>query len=809
MEMRSLRFFLVLVLGLASLTGRPLGAAAATGDNENIQGQVVGVRVDADRNKVLLEITPDRLGKDFLHQMVLATGAGTTALGLDRGQTGSSAVVRFERQGKRVLMMRDNWSIRAQGADEAGVRAAKESFPRSVVASFPIESEANGTLVVDATGYFLSDTYGIGASIRRSQQGAPRLDVSRSWIDSERTKSFPLNTEIHAVLTFAVDNVGFALRRVAADGESPVFEVHHSLVELPADEGFRPRRSDPRAGFFGTSFNDFAQGLEGTYRDGFANRWRLVPKDPAAYMRGELVEPVKPIIYYLDPGIPEPYKSAFREGGNWWGKVFEAAGFKNAFEVRDLPAGADPMDARYSMLYWVHRNGPGPSVGPSFSDPRTGEILRTVVRMDSWRSLIDYNIYAGLLPAAGPNGLNMSAEDFAMARRRQHTAHEIGHTLGLSHNFIAASQGRSSVMDYPVPIITVDGRGNLDLTNSYAPHAGAWDSLAISYGYRWYPDARAEEAGLGEIVADGLRRNVRLIADAHAGAEGSIPSATRWVEGSTMFEAVERTSAVRKVALEKFDERAIKVGEPMYLLNMRLAHVYLHHRYSLEGLVKYIGGMDFRYAVRGDGQTPTTIVPAAEQRRALSLALDALEPAALTVPERVIAMLPPVPPGGDGSLMWMGMAGTTFDQVGAAGGLATEVIEGLTQRDRLARVALFHARDSRNPSLDEILGTIVERTWGAGVPSGTNDQALRRAVQRVVLNSLLDRAGDQRAAPDVRQVAEFHLESLKNRLSGLTDGSVADRALRRAAVREIDRYFEGNDDPTKRYRYTVVPLPWP
>lgn len=783
-----------------------LAAAPASAQERGL----VGVRVDADRNKLLLEIAPDQLGKDFLHQSVLATGAGTPQLGLDRGQTGGSAVVRFERQGKRVLLVRDNWNVRAQGASEATARAAREAFPSSVVASFPVESETGGVLVVDATAFFLSDTYGIGESIRRAQQGSPRVDAARSWFDAARTKAFPRNTEIHAVLTFAVDNPGFALRRIAPEAAAPVFELHHSLVALPDAEGFRPRASDPRSGFFGTSFNDFAQGLEGTYRDGFANRWRLVPKDVAAYQRGQLTEPVEPIVYYLDPGIPEPYRSAFRDGGMWWGKVFEAAGFRNAFQVRDLPTGADPMDARYNMIYWVHRNGPGPSVGPSFSDPRTGEILRTVVRMDAWRSLVDYNIYAGLLPAAGPNGLNVSAEDFAMARRRQHAAHEIGHTIGLSHNYIAHAQDRASVMDYPVPLITVDSRGTLDLSKAYRPMAGGWDSLAINWGYRWYPDARSEAAGLARVVKAGLDRGLRFVGDQHAGPDGSIPEVTRWVEGKTMFDAVERTSAVRKVAIEKFDERAIKPGEPMYLLNMRFAHVYLHHRYSLEGLVKYVGGMDFRYAIRGDGQQPTQVVPAAQQKRALGMVLDALEPSALAVPERVMALIPPVPAGGDGSLAWMGSAGgTSFDQVSLAGGLATEVIEGLLQRGRLARVVLFQARDAANPSLDEVLRTVVDRTWGATPATNANDQALRRAVQRVVLNTLLDRAGDKDALDEVRSMVEHHLGALDARLAGMNGGSAADQALRTSARRDIARYLAGDDDPASRSRFDVIPLPWP
>lgn len=770
----------------------------------------IGVRVDQDRNKVLLEVAPDRVGKDFLHQTVLATGGGVGALGLDRGQTGGSAVVRLERRGKRLVLVRDNWSVRALGASEAGVRAAREAFPTSVVASFPIEGEANGTLTVDATSLFLSDTYGIAESVRRAQGGNARVDANRSWIDVARTKGFPLNTEIHAVLTFGVDNPGMVLRRAAPEAASPTFELHHSLVALPEASGWRARAGDPRAGFFGPDFFDFSQTFEGTYGDGYINRWRLVPKDPAAYQRGELVEPVKPIVYYLDPGIPEPYRSALREGGNWWGKVFEGAGFKNAFSVRDLPPGADPMDARYSMMYWIHRSGPGPSVGPSLSDPRTGEILRTVVRMDAWRSLVDYNIYAGMLPAAGPNGLNVSAEAFAMARRRQHAAHEIGHTIGLSHNYIAHSQGRTSVMDYPFPLVTVDARGTLDLSKAYAPFAGAWDSLAIRYGYRWYPDEASERAGLAKTVKEMLDRNVRFVADQDAGAEGSIPEVTRWVEGKTMFDAIERTSAVRKLLIDKFDERAIKPGEPMYLLNMRFTHVYLHHRYSLEGLVKYVGGMDFRYAMRGDGQVPTTILPAALQTKALDLALDALEPEALAVPERVMKLIPPVPFGGDESLAWMGSAGgTSFDQISLAGGLATEVIEGIMHRERLARVAQFSARDASLPTLADVLGAVVARTWGAPAEGDPNEAALRRTVQRVVLNTLLDRAGDKQALAEVRQGTEWQLQQLDTRIAGMSGGSAADQALRASARREIARYFAGDDDPASRSRFRVLPLPWP
>jgi hypothetical protein len=798
-----MRFLSVRLIALTAVSAVSLAAQEAP---------LVGVRVDADRNKLLLDVPVARLGQDLLHQVVLATGGGQGALGLDRGQTGNEAVVRLERRGKRLVLLRDNWSVRAVGASEASRRAAAEAFPTSVVAQFPIEKDSGGTIVADATTLFLSDVYGIADGIRRAQGGNARVDASRSWFDAARTKAFPRNAEIHAVLTFGVENPGAVLRRASPDAGSPTFELHHSLVALPSAEGFRPRKYDPRSGAFGSGFLDFGQGYMGTYRAAYTNRWRLVPKDVAAYQRGEKVEPVTPIVYYLDPGIPEPYRSAFLEGGNWWSTVFEGAGWKNAFQVKELPAGADPMDARYNLIYWVHRMGPGPSVGPSFEDPRTGEIVRTVVRMDSWRSLVDYNIYAGLVPAAGAAGLNVSADAFTMARRRQHVAHEIGHTLGFSHNYYAHANDRSSVMDYPFPLISLDAKGQLDLSQAYRPFAGGWDSLAVRYAYTWYADTAAESRGNAAVIAEGLKRGLRFVADQDADASGSIPEVTRWVEGRTMFDAVERTAAVRRLAIEKFDERAIALGEPMYLLNMRFAHVYLHHRYSLEGLVKNIGGMDYRYAMRGDGQVPTTVVPAAQQRRALAMALDALEPAALAVPDRVQALIPPAPPGGEPMFEWIGTAaGTAFDEISLAGGLATEVIEGLMHRERLARVVLLRARDAANPSLDDVLQAIVDRTWGVAPSADMHMQSLRRTVQRVVLNTLLDRAGDKDALPDVRQVAEWHVSQLDRRLAATpaTSGSPADRALRASARREIAAYFAGDDEPASRSRFRVLPLPWP
>ena len=765
------------------------------------------LRYDATTGKVSLTIP--RLGERLLYLNTLATGVGSTAAGLDRGQLGDNAIVRFERRGARVYLIRENTAAVAHTDNEALRRSVEESFPSSVLASFAVQREGPGGIVVDATDFFLSDVYDVIGTLRGARLGSPRLDRERSFIDPDNTKSFPVNTEVRSVLTFTTDDPAFALRQVAPDARTIAIEQHHSFLRLP-DPPLARRPYDPRSGLFTNDFFDFAQPFSSDYRQRAVARWRLEPSDTAAYLRGEKVEPVKPIVYYIDAGIPEPYRSAFLEGGRWWNEVLGAAGWRNAFRIETLPAGVSPLDARYPAIYWVHRMQRGPSNGPSSIDPRTGEIVHTVVRMDSYRSLVDHDIYMGLLPAA-PGGLQLTPEQFSMARRRQHAAHEIGHTLGIAHNYIAATQGRASVMDYPYPLITLDAQGRLDVSDAYRASAGAHDTLAIRYGYTWFRNSAEEAAGLSRIVREAEARGLRFITNEHASAAGSLPSASQWVEGSDMLQALQRTMAVRRMLIDRFDERAAQPGEPLAVLNRRFAHVYLHHRYALVGAIKYVGGMEFGYALRGERTEPTRILPAGEQRTALRLVLSALQPRELRMPSRVAALIPPVPAGYDSDLTLIPTpAGTALDPIAAAHSLAQEIVNGLLHPQRAARLVSFHARDASNPSLDEVIGMLVDGTWGAGSAAGEEQgPELRRVTQRAVVDGLLDLAGSPAATALVRATVEHHLTALLRRTNVADGGSAADQGHRAAVRRDIERYFDGRDDPAKRPRPASIGLPWP
>jgi hypothetical protein len=725
---------------------------------------------DAKAGKLWLEI--DKWGTEFLYQSGLTAGVGSNDIGLDRGQLGATRIVRFERSGPKILLVEENLKFRAVSNDANEQRAVRDSFAESVIGGFAAVAEENGHVLVDATEFFLRDAHGVTNALKRAKQGAFRLDGARSAIYLPNTKNFPLNTEVEAILTFTSDEPGRWVRDVTPDPSAITVREHHSFVQLPPP-GYRPRTYDPRSSFFGISYMDYATPVSEPIVKRFIARHRLQKKDPMA----AISEPVEPIVYYLDGGAPEPIRAALLEGARWWNQAFEAAGYKNAFRVELLPEGADMMDLRYNVIQWVHRATRGWSYGAGVIDPRTGEIIKGHVTLGSLRVRQDYLIAEGLLaPYEKGQPVSPKMQEMALARLRQLAAHEVGHTLGLMHNYSASTVNRSSVMDYPPPLVKLAADGSIDLSEAYASGIGEWDKVSIAWGYQDFPARTDEQTALNAILLSGYGKGLRYLTDQDARpAESSSSVAHLWDSGPNAVDELNRLMQVRAAALRRFGEDNIRQGAPLATIEDSLVPVYLLHRYQVEAASKLIGGMDYTFAVRGDGETPTAIVAPAEQRRALRAVLATLEPSALGLPEPLLRMIPPRPPQYErGREHFKIHTSPAFDALAPAEAAAQHTLQFLFNPERAARLVEFHARDAANPGLLEVLDAILAATWRAPHPAGYHGE-IARVVDDVVLYDLLTLAINDRSTPQVRAVASLEAEQLRKWVSGAKT-TVADSA---------------------------------
>ncbi len=756
---------------------------------------------DAREGKIWLQI--DKLDSEFLFVNSLAHGVGSNDIGLDRGQIGDERVVEFVRSGPKILMLEPNYNFRATRGDEAARRAVREAFAQSVLWGFKVGAESGDTVLVDATDFFLHDWHQVVQTLRGEKQGNYTLDPGRSAIFMPCTKNFPDNSEFEAILTYTGDNPGNYVIEVVPSPDLMTVHEHYSFVKLP-DDGYQPRVYDPRAGYFHIQYMDFSAPLGDQLHKRFITRHWLQKKDPDA----PLSEPVKPLVYYVDNGAPKDVRDALIEGASWWNKAFEAAGFKNAFQVKVLPDSVDPMDIRYNIIQWVDRYTRGWSYGASIVDPRTGEIIKGQVTLGALRVRQDYLIAEGLLaPYAKGENLKELIHNFVLSRIRQLAAHETGHTLGLAHNFAASTDNRASVMDYPYPEVKIDKNGKLDLSDAYAVGVGKWDMQAIKYGYEEFSKGTDEGEALNNIVEQGIKSGLPFMSDEAARPAGSAsPIAHLWDNGTDAVDQLNHVMKVRHIALKNFGEDNIQMGRPLAHIEDVLVPIYMFHRYQVVAASKVLGGLYYTYAIRGDGQIPTTMVPPAEQRRALGALLNTIKPDVLALPESLLKIIPPQPDGyRRTSEDFKGKTGVTFDALAPAESAAERTVSLILNPERATRLVEYNAEDGKYPGLDEVIDDLLNSTWKANPGTGYL-AAVQRTVDNVVLNNLVTLAVSPEASEQVRATAYYKIDGLKGWIIGQMK-SVKDQSLKAEYMYALSQIKQFQDNPAKFRVPAPVVLP--
>ena len=754
---------------------------------------------DTKTGHIYLQVS--KFDQDFLFLPSLPYGLGSNDVGLDRGKLGEGRLVHFSRIGAKVLLIQPNLEYRSSSPNPAERIAVKQSFAESVLAGFKIEVEEKGSVLIDATDFFLADAFGVVQQLAASKQGAYRLDKDRSAIALEDTKNFPLNTEVESVLTFVTDKLPekSLVATVAPDAYSVTLREHFSFVQLP-EPGYTPRAFDPRSGYFDVMYRDYSTPLGSPIDLRLISRHRLQKKDPTA----ALSEPVKPIVYYVDRGAPEPIRTALVEGASWWAQAFEAAGFKNAFRVEVLPEDADPMDVRYNVIQWVHRSTRGWSYGAGVIDPRTGEIIKGQVTLGSLRARQDYLIAEALLsPYKTGAPVSPQLQAMVLARIRQLAAHEVGHTLGLAHNFVASAIAPgTSVMDYPHPWVALDANGRPDLSHAYAVGVGAWDKVSIQYGYSQFTPGTDEHAALDAILTTAQSNGLYFITDQDSRPQGGAhPYSHLWDNGPDPAAELDRILNVRSAALAQFGENAIPNGMPMAEIEDTLVPLYLLHRYQTEAAAKEVGGLNYRYALRGDGQMVTEFVSPANQRKALAALLKTISPPTLTLPDSLLQILPPRPPGYPRTQeSFNSHTGVTFDPQGAAEA-ATEITLGLLfDPQRASRLVEYHARDAQNPGLQEVIEATFTATWKAPQVKGLQGE-VQRTTETAVVEHLLALAANHAAASDARAVARDQAVSLRKYIAAVLPTTNEQKAHQAATLARIDLFLKEPD------KFTPAPPP--
>lgn len=724
---------------------------------------------DAQAGKIWLEI--NKLNAEFLYIHWLPAGMGSNDIGLDRGKLGDTRVVKFIRSGPKILLIQPNYTFRAISSDPAEKKTVEESFAESVLWGFDVAAEEKETVLVDATAFYLQDVFEVIGTLKQTKQGDFKLDATRSAFYLDNTKNFPKNTEVEVILTFIGDSPGPWVQDVTPSPKNITVREHHSFVASPGP-GFEMRQFDPRAGFYGIRFMDFATPIGQPLWKQYIARHRFDGKNP--------------IVYYVDRGAPEPVRSALIEGASRWNQAFEAAGYKDGFQVRIMPEGADPLDVRYNVIQWVHRLTRGWSYGNTVVDPRTGEIIKGHVTLGSQRIRQDFMIAEGLLAPYSDDKIPPDMLEMALARIRQLSAHEVGHTLGLTHNFAASISERASVMDYPQPRVKIQEDGTFDLSDAYVKGIGEWDKVTIRFGY-----SQLNEEQRNQLLLDASARGLRYISDEDARPDGGAhPYAHLWDNGTDPVQELEHIMRVRSTALSHFSENNILKGIPLSNLEEVLVPIYLYHRYQLIAVSKLLGGVDYSYKIRGDNQSLPQVLPAEVQNKALNALLGTLKPEVLALPDSIVKL---IPPRAFGFPRWRETfrvrTGVTFDSLAPPESAANMTLYLILHPERAARLVEYHSRNNLLPGLGETIDRLLVATWKTPAEAGYRGE-IRRTVDILALYYLMNLSANEQAAPQVRAISYEKLDNLRMWLK--TQQNMAKNSDPKAhfvyALSEIERF---------------------
>ncbi len=710
---------------------------------------------EAEKDKIYLEV--DKLNTEFLYVYSLASGLGSNDIGLDRGQIGDGVIVKFIKTGNKLLLIQPNQEYRAITTNDLEKKSIEQAFAKSVLFGFKIEEENNGNYIIDITPFLMQDAHGVADRLKRKKEGNYSIDKLKSALSMERTKAFPKNVEFEALLTFKGTPTGQHIRSVAPNSKLVTVTTHHSFVELP-DDGYKKREFDPRSGAIHISYLDYATPVQEPIVKKYITRHRLEKKDP----NSPISVAKEPIIYYLDPGTPEPIRSALLEGASWWNQAYEAIGYKDAFQIKMLPTDADPMDLRYNVIQWVHRSTRGWSYGASVIDPRTGEILKGHVSLGSLRIRQDFLIAQALLnkPFAKNDENYKPMLEMALARIRQLSAHEVGHTIGFAHNFAASTHDRASVMDYPHPLIKLINN-EIDLSDAYDDKIGAWDKVTVAYSYSEFDKGQDEKQELNKILASAYQKGLRFITDSDARPKGGAHAlAHLWDNGSNASQELERLLNVRNKAIRDFSVDNIRTNEPYSVLEDVFVPLYFFHRYQTEAAVKLIGGLDYNYAVKNGNQRVVEAVSPKEQKEALKAILKTLTPEVLAIPQEKLKLFPPRAFG-----YWRtresfkGKTGIGFDALSVAATASDMTLSLLLHPERSSRLVQQKSLDQQQLDLSTIIDKLIDNSFKKKYKNSYLNE-IQYTINTRILNHLIQLAINDKSYEQVNAIAAYKLEEL-------------------------------------------------